>query len=195
LDWIKETPYLNEKKVIAWGLSAGGYYAIRLAHTHHSQLIGSVGHGAGTHHYIGREWLSNVGKHEYPFCLEEAYVQKYGYSSWKELLEKCQDEFSLVSGQGEGVAVVSSGMKSSRLLLVNGILDGCMPIEDSMLLAEYGSPKEMRFVRERAHMGYPEANGIVYPWLEEAMGATSAVSHGKLVKETLSVTLGDAFPN
>jgi hypothetical protein len=45
-----------------------------------------------------------------------------------------------------------------------------MPIEDSMLLAEHGKPKEMRFVRNRAHMGYPEANGIVYPWLEEVMG-------------------------
>ncbi|KAK1916541.1 hypothetical protein P3342_012165 [Pyrenophora teres f. teres] len=135
LDWIKATPYLNEKKVIAWGLSAGGYYAIRLAHTHHTQLIGSIGHGAGTHHYISREWLSQIDKHEYPFGLEEAYTRKYGYSSFEEMKEKCQDEFSLVSGKGEGVAVVGMGMKSCRLLLINGVLDGCMPIEDSMLLA------------------------------------------------------------
>ena len=44
--------------------------------------------------------------------------------------------------------------------------------EDSMLLAEYGSPKEMRFVRGRAHMGYPEANSLVFPWLEEVMETT-----------------------
>jgi hypothetical protein len=27
----------------------------------------------------------------------------------------------------------------------------------------------MRFVKDRAHMGYPKANGVVYPWLEEVM--------------------------
>lgn len=109
-------------------------------------------------------------KHEYPFGLEEAYRQKYGYDSFEEVMEKCQDEFSLVSGKGEGVAVVGAGMSSCRLLLVNGVLDGCMPVEDSMLLAEYGSPKEMRFLRERLHMGYPEANATVYPWMEGVMG-------------------------
>ncbi|KAK1916565.1 hypothetical protein P3342_012189 [Pyrenophora teres f. teres] len=72
LDWIKATPYLNE----------------------------NIGHGAGTHHYISREWLSQIDKHEYPFGLEEAYTRKYGYSSFEEMKEKCQDEFSLVSGKG-----------------------------------------------------------------------------------------------
>lgn len=45
------------------------------------------------------------------------------------------------------------------------------PIEDSMLLFEYGSPKEARFVPGRLHMGYPEANGFVYPWMEQVMAA------------------------
>ncbi|KAF2732515.1 pigment biosynthesis protein Ayg1 [Polyplosphaeria fusca] len=171
LEWIKEQPYLNEKKMIAWGLSAGGYYAIRLAHTHREQVLGSVGHGAGTHHYIGREWLAQIERHEYPFGLERAYVSKYGYKDFEEMMEKCQREFSLVDGEGEGVAVVGQGMKSCRLLLINGVLDGCMPIEDSMLLAEYGSPKEMRFIKERLHMGYPEANSTVYPWMEEVMAS------------------------
>lgn len=170
LDWIAAEPALDHRRVIAWGLSAGGYYAIRAAHTHASQLLGAVGHGAGTHHYISSEWLAHIGRHEYPFGLERAFTGKYGYASFEEMREKCQEEFSLVSGKGEGVAVVSRGMKSCRLLLVNGVLDGCMPVEDSMLLAEYGSPKEMRFIRERAHMGYPEANGVVFPWLEEVMG-------------------------
>lgn len=171
LDYIAQNPRLDEKKVIAWGLSAGGYYAIRLAHTHRDKLIGSVGHGAGTHHYIGREWLEQVAKHEYPFGLEEAYCQKYGYAGFDEMKEKCQDEFSLVSAKGEGVAVVGNGLPSCRMLLVNGMLDGCMPVEDSMLLAEYGSPKEMRFIRDRLHMGYPEANATVFPWLEEVMAS------------------------
>lgn len=171
LTYIAQNPVLDEARIIAWGLSAGGYYAIRLAHTHREKLLASVGHGAGTHHYIGREWLSQISKHEYPFGLEEAYCQKYGYADFEEMQQRCQDEFSLVSAKGEGVAVVGQGTRSCRLLLINGTLDGCMPVEDSILLAEYGSPKEMRFIKDRLHMGYPEANSVVYPWLEEAMGS------------------------
>lgn len=169
LEWIRSQPQFNSSKVIAWGLSAGGYYAIRVAHTHASQLAGAIGHGAGTHHYIGKEWLEQVSKHEYPFGLERGYTKKYGYKNFEEMKEKCQKTFSLVSGEGKGVAVVGMGMKSCRLLLINGVIDGCMPIEDSMLLAEYGSPKEMRFIRDRQHMGYPEANSHVYPWMQEIM--------------------------
>jgi hypothetical protein len=44
-------------------------------------------------------------------------------------------------------------MKSCRLLLINGMIDGLMPIEDSMLLSEFGSPKEMRLISNRLHMG------------------------------------------
>ncbi|KAF2810861.1 alpha/beta-hydrolase [Mytilinidion resinicola] len=173
LEWIASQPQFDSKKVLAWGLSAGGYYAIRLAHTHASSLVGSVGHGAGTHHYIGREWLEQVGKHEYPFGLERAYCEKYGYESFEEMKEKCQKTFSLVSGEGEGVAVVGKGLPSCRLLLINGVLDGCMPIEDSTLLMEYGTPKEGRFVQGRAHMGYPEANSYVYPWMESILVTAS----------------------
>jgi hypothetical protein len=171
LEYIAQHPRLDKRRVIAWGLSAGGYYAVRLAHTHGEKLLGSVGQGAGTHYSMGREWLEQVAKHEYPFGLEEAYTQKYGYDDFEEVKERCQDEFSLIDGKGEGVAVVGQGMASCRMLLVNGVLDGVMPVEDSMLLSEYGRPKEMRFIKERLHMGYPEANAIVYPWLEEVMAS------------------------
>jgi hypothetical protein len=87
---------------------------------------------------------------------------KYGYSDFEEMKEKCQKTFSLVE-----TGIVN--MKSTRLLLINGILDGCMPVEDSMLLMEYGSPKEARFIQGRAHMGYPESNSVVYPWMEQVM--------------------------
>lgn len=137
LEWIDTQPEFDSRKIVAWGLSAGGYYAIRLAHTHSDKLAGAVGHGAGTHHYIGKEWLAHADHHEYPFDLSRPYLSKYGYSSWEELLEKCQKEYSLVEN-----GIVNK--KSCRLLLMNGVLDGCMPIEDSMLLFEYGSPKEAR---------------------------------------------------
>jgi len=61
-------------------------------------------------------------------------------------MNNAQDTWSLVK-----TGVVN--MKSCRLLLINGTIDGLMPIEDSMLLSEFGSPKEMRLISQRLHMG------------------------------------------
>ena len=66
-----------------------------------------------------------------------------------------------------------------------------MPIEDSMMLFEYGTPKEARyvemtpplvlpvcysnrgprFVAGALHMGYPLANNYVYPWMESVVAS------------------------
>lgn len=46
-----------------------------------------------------------------------------------------------------------------------------MPIEDSMLLFEHGSPKEARFFPGALHMGYPLANSAVYPWMEQVIAS------------------------
>lgn len=134
---MDKRPEFDMKKCLAWGLSAGGYYALRLGHTHASRMAGVIGQGAGTHHYLGREWLDHVDDHEYPFSVTKALVKKYGYKDVEELKEKAQKTFSLVEND-----IVK--MRSCRVLLVNGTHDGLMPIEDSMLLMEYGRPKEAR---------------------------------------------------
>jgi hypothetical protein len=64
-------------------------------------------------------------------------VEKYGYKDNEELLDKAQKEFSLIE-----TGIVN--MPATRLLLINGTHDGLMPIEDSMLMMEYGTPKEAR---------------------------------------------------
>ena len=65
--WIRKQGVFNTKKICVWGLSTGGYYAARIAHTHHDQILGSIAHGAGVHRFFSPEWLENVDKHEYPF--------------------------------------------------------------------------------------------------------------------------------
>jgi hypothetical protein len=107
-----------------------------------------------------------VDRHEYPFKLSHAYVLKYGYESWEELLSKAQKEYSLVDN---GIL----NRPSCRLLLVNGVDDGLMPVEDSMLCANYGRAKDMRLYPGMMHMGYPPANECVWPWMEEVMGSVS----------------------
>ena len=67
LDWMKTTGKFDMGRVMVWGLSSGGYYAIRIAHTHKDQLIGSIAQGAGCHYFYDQEWLDKADGHEYPF--------------------------------------------------------------------------------------------------------------------------------
>ena len=67
LEWMAQDGRFDMARVMVWGLSSGGYYAVRIAHTHKNQLIGSVAQGAGCHHFYDPEWLETVDGHEYPF--------------------------------------------------------------------------------------------------------------------------------
>lgn len=164
LDWMASEGYFNMKKILCWGLSAGGYNAARAAHTHASRLLGAVAQGAGTHHFFSRAWLEKAKDHEYPWTALPALQEKFGYKTEEEFLDNAQKDFSLVE-----TGVVN--LPACRLLLINGTHDGLMPVEDSMLLMEYGTPKEARFFTGLLHMGYPPANGSVYPWMEQVMAS------------------------
>ncbi|KAH6670422.1 Alpha/Beta hydrolase protein [Halenospora varia] len=163
LNWMEKDGQFDMGKVTVWGLSTGGYYAARVAHTHRERLVGSIAQGAGTHYFFAREWLERAEGHEYPFALAPAMVTKHGYNSVEELYEGAQKKFSLLEN---GILE----KPSCRLLFINGVDDGLMPIEDSMLPMEYGTPKEARFFQKALHMGYPAANSSVYPWMESVMG-------------------------
>jgi len=162
LDWMQSQGHFNMRKILCWGLSAGGYNAIRAAHTHATRLAGAVGQGAGTHHFFSRAWLEKAKDHEYPWEALSALSEKFGYVNADDFMDNAQKDFSLVE-----TGIVN--LPACRLLLVNGTHDGLMPIEDSMLMMEYGTPKEARFFTGLLHMGYPPANNSVYPWMEQVM--------------------------
>lgn len=65
--WMEGQGHFDMSKIAVWGLSTGGYYAVRIAHTHSSKLIGAVAQGAGVHHFFSRAWLDKADNHEYPF--------------------------------------------------------------------------------------------------------------------------------
>jgi pimeloyl-ACP methyl ester carboxylesterase len=67
LEWMGADGRFDMKRVLVWGLSSGGYYAVRIAHTHKDQLAGCVAQGAGCHYFYDQEWLEKVDGHEYPF--------------------------------------------------------------------------------------------------------------------------------
>ncbi len=67
LAWMAALGIFDMRRVMVWGLSSGGYYAVRIAHTHADRLVGSVAQGAGCHYFFDRDWLDKADGHEYPF--------------------------------------------------------------------------------------------------------------------------------
>jgi alpha-beta hydrolase superfamily lysophospholipase len=67
LDWVDAQEGIDSKRVVFWGFSTGGYYAIRVAHTHADRIAGSASIGGGCHHMFDAKWLSEVNHLEYPF--------------------------------------------------------------------------------------------------------------------------------
>lgn len=66
-DWIGQQACIDQSRVVNWGFSTGGYYSIRLAHTHGDRLKGVVALGGGCHHMFDAEWLDAANSLEYPF--------------------------------------------------------------------------------------------------------------------------------
>ena len=67
LDWMDAQKELDAKRRVAWSLSTGGYYGMRLAHTHRERLAAVVAQGGGCHRMFEGEWIDKVGHLEYPF--------------------------------------------------------------------------------------------------------------------------------
>jgi hypothetical protein len=79
LDWVDEQKELDSKSVAIWAFSTGGYYAIRVAHTHGERLKGVVALGGGCHYMFDEKWLGAVNALEYPFDLADTLAYKWGY--------------------------------------------------------------------------------------------------------------------
>ncbi|EGO53280.1 hypothetical protein NEUTE1DRAFT_115120 [Neurospora tetrasperma FGSC 2508] len=117
LQWMGTYQYRGKrafdmKRVMVWGLSAGGYYAVRIAHTHSHRLAGVVAQGAGVHYFYDKKWMEKVDGHEYPAQLMPAFALKHGYSSVEEFKAGVQKKFSLLEN---GIL----DRTSTRLLLIN----------------------------------------------------------------------------
>lgn len=128
LDWMEADGRFDMTRILVWGLSAGGYYVVRMAHTHAERLLGCVAQGAGVHHFFDAEWLSRVDGHEYPFQysfkhslplwttntfrLTPALAMKHGYRNVETYKAEAQQKFSLSK-----TGILEK--PSTKLLLVN----------------------------------------------------------------------------
>ena len=167
IDWITanaSTYGFDSTKIVIRGISTGGYYAMRCAHTHADRLFAVVAQGGGCHHMFDAEWIKYQNQMEYPYALADALAYKFGYrgADAMEAYTREAGKFSLLTG---GIL----DRPSCRLLLINGMEDSIFPIEDNFIVATRGHKKDLIARGDRGHMGNPGAEGILYAWIDDVL--------------------------
>ncbi len=167
LDWVAANALqygFDLRKIVARGISTGGYYAMRIAHTHADRLFAAVAQGGGCHYMFAPEWIRAQNQMEYPFALAEALAYKFGYRDF--------DPVGTYSRQALKFSLLETGIldqPSCKLLIINGTEDSIFPIEDSVIVATRGDQKDLVTRGNRQHMGNPGAEDIVYAWIDDVL--------------------------
>ena len=173
MDYLETRSDIDGKLIACMGGSFGGYWAAKLAHTEPKRLRGAVNHGAGVHRTFQEEWLRpalTVTASQYlmgPASLLDARAYIFGARTLEETL-KIAPTLSLVT---QGLI----DQPCAPLLCINGKEDDQHPISDLYLLAEHGSPKDLRIIPGAGHMGRKkgqsndEVVGIVTKWLKDKL--------------------------
>ena len=134
LDYIATRKDLDARRVAVYGGSWGGHWAARLAYTEQKRIRGAVVQGGPVHEYFQPGWQKEAIKtREYLFELFEARAAIYG--------AKTLDDFL---AYGPKMSLKTAGWldkPSAPMLVINGMKDTQVPVEDLFLLMRSGSPK------------------------------------------------------
>jgi pimeloyl-ACP methyl ester carboxylesterase len=173
MDYLETRNDIDGKRIACMGGSFGGYWAAKLAHTEPKRLRGAVNWGAGVHRTFQEEWLRpalTMTASQYlmgPASLLDARSYIFGVNTLEETL-KIAPTLSLVT---QGLI----DQPCAPLLCINGKEDDQHPISDLYLLAERGSPKDLRIIAGAGHMGRKKGQSnddvvdIVTKWLREKL--------------------------
>ena len=170
LDWVAASAAehrFDPGKILVRGISTGGYYAFRIAHTHADRLFAVVAQGGGCHHMFDARWIRAQNQMEYPFALSDALAYKFGYRDPDPAAAVAQ-----YAAEAHRFSLADSGVLATpacKLLIINGMEDSIFPIEDSITAATQGSNKDLVARGNRGHMGNPGAEDILYDWLDKAV--------------------------
>jgi pimeloyl-ACP methyl ester carboxylesterase len=173
IDYLEGRNDIDGKRIACMGGSFGGYWAAKLAHTEAKRLRGAVNWGAGVHRTFQEEWLRpalTLTASQYlmgPASLLDARAYIFRVKTLEEVLKIAP-----------GLSLITQGLidqPCAPLLCINGKEDDQHPVSDLYLLAEHGSPKDLRIIAGAGHMGRIKGQSnddvvkIVTSWLKEKL--------------------------
>ena len=152
---------LDPSKFLIRGVSMGGYYAMRAAHTNSEDLLGVVAQGGCAHHVFDPAGIGAQNQMEFSMALRETLAHKFGYRG--------SDAVERYTAEARKFSLVESGLLGRpccRLLIVNGAMDTLWPIEDCILVAMSSTNIDL-VINTEQHMGEPEAGDVINRWLDD----------------------------
>jgi dipeptidyl aminopeptidase/acylaminoacyl peptidase len=168
LDYLATRPEVDKSRIAVFGVSFGGYWAAKLAHTERSRLRGVVAQSPAVHDFFQPDYLAKrlLGNREYLFDQVPALVAVFDGAAGADDLARIFPKMSLVS---QGLV----GQPTAPMLIVGGVKDTQVPISDLDRLLHAGAPKEAWINPQGGHLGR-EATGwtdpvifrrVMMPWL------------------------------
>jgi len=155
--WLADRADLDGERCAALGLSFGGYWAMKLAHTHRQRLAAAVNWGGGVHLTFQPQWQHQSRQAaSYLMDLMPTRARIFGGTTFEDYLAHCP-ELSLLD---QGVL----DRPCAPLLLVNGVDDQQNSAEDIHLSLRHGDPKTARLF-PGGHMGTGPVAPTITDWL------------------------------
>lgn len=146
IDHLQTRNDVDGKRLAVLGVSWGGYWGGVLGFTEKDRLKAAVDWAGPGHTYFQPEWQTKaLGTREYLFDLFAARASVYGVDKLEEFLAYGPR----MSLQARGFI----GKPSTRMLLVNGVNDTQVPIDDTYILLRAGTPKEAWINPQGGHIG------------------------------------------
>lgn len=160
ITYLQNRSDIDGSRIGMMGMSFGGYWVTKIAHTELKRLIAAVCWGGGVHYTFQPDWQYKCRYAPTHLGNEDLIVTRshsFGIFSFEEWLEYVPKLSLLTQGILDRPCI--------PLLIVNGKDDAHVPLADHYLLLEHGSPKTVRLF-PGGHMGMsPQTLPTIADWM------------------------------
>ena len=169
LDYIATRPEIDKNRVAMHGVSWGAYWATKMAIVERARLRGASAQSPPTDRSFQKEFLMNslIGNREYLFDQVPALMAIFDNVTTVDEMAEVLPKMSLVK---QGLL----GKPMAPMLILAGVLDTQVPIDDIYLLLNKGDvPKTAWINPQGGHLGrqvkvWPDPvifKQVIIPWL------------------------------
>jgi esterase FrsA len=178
LDYIATRPEIDKNRVAMHGVSWGAYWATKMAIVERARLRGASAQSPPTDKFFQKEFLMNslIGNREYLFDQVPALMAIFDNVKTVDEMAEVLPKMSLVK---QGLL----GKPMAPMLILAGVLDTQVPIDDIYLLLNKGDvPKTAWINPQGGHLGrqvkvWPDPRifkEVIIPWLVRTLEAEPA---------------------
>jgi esterase FrsA len=169
LDYIATRPEIDKTRVAMHGVSWGAYWATKMAIVEHTRLRGASAQSPPTDKFFQKDFLMNslIGNREYLFDQIPALMAIFDHVKTVDEMAEVLPKMSLVK---QGLL----GKPMAPMLVLAGVLDTQVPIDDIYLLLNKGDTPKMAWINPAGgHLGrqvkvWPDPRifkEVIIPWL------------------------------